>query len=84
MNNPNVSAPVKQDGLGIAAKVFMIIGCVAQGCLLVPLAWMIPMTISFSRKLKSGEKVGVGFKICTLLFVNMIAGILMLCRSEKH
>lgn len=46
---------------------------------IAPLLWMIPMTVSYGKKITSGEKVGVGFKLCTLLFVNLISGILMLC-----
>lgn len=64
------------------AKIFMIIGCVAMGLALIPLAWTIPMTISYSNKIESGEPVSVGFKVCTLLFVNTIAGILMLCDKD--
>lgn len=49
------------------------------------LAWCIPMTIHFARKMKNGETVGTAFKVCTLLFVNIIAGIVMLCmRSENN
>ncbi len=61
--------------------VIAIIGIV---CGLLPLAWCIPMTIIYSRKLKNNESVGTGFKICTLLFVNIIAGILMLCMPSDN
>ena len=30
------------------------------------------------------EKISVGFKVCSLLFVNTIAGILMLCANEDE
>ena len=70
------------DGLATASKVFMILGCIAQGWLLLPLAWCLPITISVCGKMKRGEKIGTGLKICTLLFVNLIAGILLLCRSD--
>ena len=46
---------------------------------LIPLAWCLPMTIHYFKATKNNEKVGTGFKVCTLLFVNLIAGILMLC-----
>lgn len=46
---------------------------------IAPLLWMIPMTASYGKKIARGEKVSVGFKICTLLFVNLLSGILMLC-----
>ncbi len=75
-----VSGP---SGMQIAAKVLMILGCVAMGAFLIPLAWCIPMTVSYCKKIERGEPVSVGFKICSLLFVSMIAGILMLCDSEN-
>lgn len=77
MGNPE--AVNNRSGLQIAAKIFMILGCIAYGWLLIPLAWCIPMTVSYFGKAERGEPVSIGFKICTLLFVNMIAGILMLC-----
>ncbi len=69
-------------GLSLVALILMILGTVASGWLLVPLAWCIPMCISYSRKIKNGEYISTGFKICTLIFVNTIAGILMLCDKE--
>lgn len=71
------------DGLAVAAKIFLIIGCIAQGWLLLPLAWTLPITISICNKMKSGEQISTGLKVCALLFVNTIAGILLLCRSDK-
>ena len=73
------------DGLGIAAKVFMIISCVSYAISivgLIALIWVLPITISVSKKIKSGEKIGTGLKIAVLLLVNTIAGILLLCRKE--
>ena len=57
--------------------VAYIIGC------LVPLVWSIPMTISLGLKIKRGNRIGTGFKVCTLIFVNIISGILLLCCKEK-
>ncbi len=72
------------DGLAIAAKIFLIIGCLAQGWLLIPLIWMLPITISIFGRMKRGESVGAGLKVCALLFVNLIGGILLLCRSDPQ
>ena len=36
-----------------------------------------------SRYINEKKPVSVGFKVCTLLFVSLIAGILMLCDSDK-
>ena len=70
------------DGLAVAAKIFLILGCIAQGWLLLPLAWCLPITISTCNRMKKGEPVGTGLKVCALLFVNLIGGILLLCRSD--
>ena len=66
-----------------AAKIFLIITCVVLGLSafasvfsLIPLLWAIPMTVHY---FKNDGDVGTGFKVCTLLFANLIAGILMLC-----
>ncbi|MEE0947073.1 MAG: hypothetical protein U0M42_09690 [Acutalibacteraceae bacterium] len=71
------------DGLAVAAKVFLILGCIAQGWLLLPLAWCLPITISICNKMKNNEPVGTGLKVCSLLFVSVIGGILLLCRSDN-
>lgn len=75
-------AAQKDDSLGLVAKIFLIIGCVAQGWLLLPLAWCLPITLSVCGKMKRGEPIGTGLKVCALLFVNLISGIILLCRSE--
>lgn len=40
------------------------------------------MTVKYQTKTSGNGNVGVGFKICTLLFVNAVAGILMLCDNN--
>ncbi len=72
------------DGLAVASKIFLILGCIAQGWLLIPLAWCLPITTSICGKMKRGEPVGTGLKVCALLFVNLIGGILLLCRSDER
>ena len=80
----NAVEKVKSDDtLETVIKVFLIIGCVAQGWLLIPLAWCLPITISVFKSLKENKPIGTGMKICTLLFVNMIAGICMLCINDN-
>ena len=71
-----------QSGLLTAAKVLMIISCVCIGWTIIPLAWLIPMTVKISKREKTSEKLSTGFKVCTLLFGSMLAGILLLCDSE--
>ncbi len=71
------------DGLAVASKVFLILGCIAQGWMLLPLAWCLPITISICNKMNRGEPVGTGLKVCALLFVSLLGGILLLCRSDE-
>lgn len=49
---------------------------------LVPLLWVLPMTIVYISKTKKKEKVSTAFKICSLLFASLVAGILMLCDND--
>ena len=78
---------VKNDGddvMGIVIKVFLILGCIAQGWLLIPLAWCLPITISIFNSLRDKKPIGTGLKVCTLLFVNLIAGICLLCMDNDQ
>lgn len=69
--------------LKIVAKVFMILGCVLSAfCLLIPLCWTVPMTVHYCHVVENKQPVGVGFKVCSLLFVSTVAGILMLCDND--
>lgn len=72
----------KDDTLATVIKVFLIISCIAQGWLIIPLAWCIPMTISIFKKLNNSEPIGTGFKVCTLIFVSVVSGICLLCMDE--
>ena len=42
------------------------------------LAWIIPMTVHYFKAIKRNQPVGTAFKVCTLIFVNLVAGILLL------
>lgn len=58
--------------------VFLILGCISGACcLLIPLAWCIPMTLAIKRKMDNDEPIDVALKICTMLFVSLVAGILL-------
>lgn len=72
------------DTMSIVIKVFLIIGCIAQGWLILPLAWCLPITISIFKSLQGKKPISTGLKICTLLFVNLIAGICLLCMNDEE
>ena len=66
-----------------AIKTFMILGCIFNAFFyLIPLSWCIPMTVSLFKRIERGEKCSTGFKVCTILFVSGIAGILLLCDTD--
>ena len=66
------------DTLKEVAKIFMIICTVIAGWAIIPLCWMVPMTVHYSRCVREGRRVGTAFAVCTLLFCSFISGILIL------
>ncbi len=81
----SAKVPAKNDDsntLKLIVKIFMVISCVAGAFAIIPLAWCIPMTVTTFRRLDAGEKFSTGFKVCTLIFVNIIAGIIMLVSDD--
>ena len=64
-------------------KIFLIIACISQGWLILPLLWCIPMTVHVFSRLNRGQPVGVGMKIAVLLLLNMVSGICLLCMDDN-
>lgn len=63
--------------------VFLILGCIAgAGAFLIPLAWCIPITVAVKNRMDNNEPVSTALKVCTLIFVNIVAGILLLCLND--
>lgn len=80
------SLPIKTETdstMSTIVKVFLIIGCISWGWMLVPLAWCIPITVKIFGCLKNKLPISTGIKVCTLLFVNLIAGICLLCMDDS-
>ena len=65
-------------------KIFLILGCISSGWALIPLLWTIPMTSHVFKKLSNKEPISTGFKVCVLLFVSVVAGIMLLCVDELN
>ena len=72
------SAKVKNNELASIAEVFMIIGTIIRGFFLFPLCWCIPMTVHYYKVIDRKSQPSIAFKICSLIFVSLIGGILML------
>lgn len=49
---------------------------------LMPLAWWIPMAIYIYKIYKGERNNTVAFGVCTLLFLNPVSGILLLCSTK--
>ena len=61
-----------------AVKIFTIIGMICG------FYWIVPLIIGSKvlKKLKNNELLTTGNKVCLLLFVSALAGILALCSKE--
>ena len=73
----------KDDTMVTVVKILLIMGCIAQGWLLIPLAWCLPITISIFNSFRDNRPIGTGLKVCSLLFVNTIASICLLCMNDE-
>lgn len=67
--------------LGLTLYVILPFGLVFL-LVLIPLAWMIPMHVYCVTKLNNREPIGLGFKICTLILINVVLGILLICHND--
>ena len=79
------TAPIVQDNdktLRLIAFIFSLIGTVAVGWTLIPLAWMIPMTIISYGIYKGTKQNTVAFGVCMLIFTSLVAGILLLVAKK--
>lgn len=69
----------RSSDLKLAAFILCVLSTIVMGLLLIPLLWCVPMTVSIYRASKGEEILSTGFKVGTLIFVNLVAGILLLC-----
>ena len=70
--------------LRLVAFIFCILSLVGSCWLIIPLAWMIPMSV-ISWGIYKGTKANTAaFGVCTLIFVNLVAGILLLCSNKDR
>ena len=84
-NNENTGNKTNDSGmetLRLLAFIFMLITTCAAAIFIIPLAWCIPMTYVYYKSYKYGTKLSLAFKICSLLFVSLVAGILMILDTE--
>ena len=70
------------EGLRLAAFIFCIVSLVGCCWLIIPLAWMIPMTVYCWGIYKGTKANTTAFGVCTLIFFSLISGILLLCSTK--
>lgn len=75
----------RKSGLITATKIIIVIGAIITSISSfgIGLFWCIPMTVSYFDRIKNGQHIGTGFKICSIIFVSQLGGILMLCDNEE-
>lgn len=79
------SAKTESSTLKTIAKIFMLLGCILSVfSFFIPLCWTIPMTVHYWKAVENKQPVSTGFKVCSLLFVSLIAGVLMLCDNDNQ
>lgn len=66
----------------LIAFIFNIVATIGIGWTIIPLAWMIPMTVISYGIYKGTKKNTVAFGVCALIFVNVVSGILLLVAQK--
>ncbi len=66
----------------LIAFILCLVSTIVIGWLIIPLAWMIPMTVHSWGIYQGTKDNSVAFGVCTLLFVNLVGGILLLVSGE--
>lgn len=77
-------APKSGTDLSLIALILLIVGTVSMAFATfgLGLIWCIPMTIHYNNARKNRTPVSMTYKICVLLFVSTISGILMLIDKD--
>lgn len=68
--------------LRLIAFVFCLVSTVSTGWMLIPLAWMVPMTVCVWGIYKGRRPNTTAFGVCTLIFVSIVGGILLLVSKK--
>ena len=70
--------------LRLVAFILNLITTIGIGWTLIPLAWMIPMTVHSWGVYKNTKQNTVAFGVCTLIFVNIVSGVLLIVSGEDN
>lgn len=82
---PSPYAPSNEDRtLRLVAFVFAVLCTVSMCWLIIPLAWMVPMTVRCWSIYKGTKPNTVAFGVCTLLFLSLVGGIMLLISKKDQ
>lgn len=81
---PTQSASSNDQTLRMIAFIFCVIGTVSIGWAIIPLAWMLPMTIHSWGIYKGTKNNTTAFGVCTLIFLSLVGGILLLISKKDQ
>lgn len=70
--------------LRLVAFILALISTITMGFAVIPLAWMIPMTVMTWQIYKGKRANTVGFDVCSLIFLNLVSGILLLVSTKEE
>lgn len=68
--------------LRLIAFILCILSTVSTGWLIIPLIWMVPMSVICWGIYQGTKPNTVAFGVCTLIFLNLLAGILLLISKK--
>ena len=70
--------------LRLIAFIFCIISTISVGWVIIPLAWMIPMTVHCWGIYQGTKANTTAFGVCTLIFITLVGGILLLVSMKDR
>ncbi len=83
---PTSAAPYATTGneetLRLVAFIFAVLCTISVCWLIIPLAWMIPMTVRSWGIYKGTKPNTTAFGVCTLIFLSLVSGILLLVSKK--
>lgn len=82
LEDPSMAEVFEQIDITQFEKVLETIVIVGAIFALIPLLWVLPMGKKILKAMKEGTTLTTGFKVCTLIFVNVILGIILLCQKD--
>lgn len=70
--------------LRLVAFIFCAISLAGWCWFIIPLAWMIPMTVRTWNIYKGTRPNTVAFGVCSILFTNLVTGVLLLVSKKDE